>query len=526
MANEAKNSNIKIYCVGSGRVNHETLLQIAQITGGEYLYAPSTTDLMRIYQSMVVAAVGGSTISSMQGVTQEGESSQQQVAIDYTISEASFTIDWSGSTIGLSLLAPDGMIINQTTVPEGSNVTYSSAKNYAIYKIRYPMPGVWTMIVSGVDVPPEGEIYNIQVTGLATLMLNSWTDQDTYTYPQRVKITGSLEDMGTPIIDAIVNAYVTLPGGSIVHLRLFDDGLEIHGDSSSGDGIYTGYFTQFIRDGIYTIRSMATGMTVSGENFSRENLRTVLVSDVPPDVTPPTSTLSIGLLQYTNSSGERYVTSSTPISIDATDNVGVANTWYEVSNETYNSGREYFTFFNLTGLTDGTYWINYGSTDLAGNVETNKTNTITLDNTPPTTNLTINNPQYVSNRLLITLDTALTLSADDAGSGINETFYRIDEGEWIRYTGAFKVTTKGDCNLTFYSVDMLGNLEGLRYVQLKVEEPSNLILVALALAAVLCMVVATLLIVAKRKSHGVPRAKKKIDDYGINGARGRLRREI
>lgn len=194
------------------------------------------------------------------------------------------------------------------------------------------------------------------------------------------------------------------------------------------------------------------------------------------------------------------MTSATPISINATDNIGVAKTSYDISNETYSSGWEYSTIVNLTGLTDGTYWIKYGSTDLAGNVETNKTHTITLDNTPPTTNLTINNPQYTSDRLLITLDAAITLSADDPCSGINETFYRMGDGEWTRYAGPFKATTVGDYNITFYSLDMLGNLEPPRSVPCRIEASSNLILVTIALTVVFCIMIPIVVAVKRRKS--------------------------
>jgi uncharacterized repeat protein (TIGR01451 family) len=109
----------------------------------------------------------------------------------------------------------------------------------------------------------------------------------------------------------------------------------------------------------------------------------------PPDPIPPTTTLTIGDPKYTDPSGNVYVTSATPITLLAEDNVdgsGVATTGYRIRNEAYNFGWTATAppiEFYLTGLADGLYFIDYNSTDNVGNIESTQTNSTTLDNSGP-----------------------------------------------------------------------------------------------------------------------------------------------
>lgn len=95
----------------------------------------------------------------------------------------------------------------------------------------------------------------------------------------------------------------------------------------------------------------------------------------PFDIEPPTTILTIGKPKYV--ADTIYVTSDTPFILVATDNpegTGVASTAYKISNATYDSGwLPYTQPFYLNGLSDGTYTINYNSTDNAGNVEPTNT---------------------------------------------------------------------------------------------------------------------------------------------------------
>jgi len=109
----------------------------------------------------------------------------------------------------------------------------------------------------------------------------------------------------------------------------------------------------------------------------------------PPDPVPPTTTLATGDPKYTDPSGNVFVTSSTSFTLTAEDNLdgsGVATTGYRIRGESYNSGWTSSAppiEFYLTALVDGSYFIDYNSTDNAGNIETMQTVSVTLDNSGP-----------------------------------------------------------------------------------------------------------------------------------------------
>jgi len=117
----------------------------------------------------------------------------------------------------------------------------------------------------------------------------------------------------------------------------------------------------------------------------------------PPDPVPPITTPTIGDPQYTDPSGNVYVTSATPITLSAEDNAGgsgVATTGYCIRDAaSYNSGWTTSAppiEFYLTGLTDGLYFIDFNSTDNVGNIETTHTVSVILDNSGPS--IVVENP--------------------------------------------------------------------------------------------------------------------------------------
>lgn len=100
-------------------------------------------------------------------------------------------------------------------------------------------------------------------------------------------------------------------------------------------------------------------------------------------------------------------------------------------------------------------------------------NELPNDNTPPTTNLTIGEPNYVdpvSNVTYVTQYTPFTLEATDNVSGVSYTAYHIYnftfDGGWQNYTTQFVLDPLKDGNYTigFYSVDKAGNKEATNSV--------------------------------------------------------------
>ncbi|MEM2582743.1 MAG: carboxypeptidase-like regulatory domain-containing protein [Candidatus Thermoplasmatota archaeon] len=53
----------------------------------------------------------------------------------------------------------------------------------------------------------------------------------------------------------------------------------------------------------------------------------------------------------------------------------------------------------------------------------------------------------------------VTLNATDDESGVNATYYRINGGDWIKYTAPFTLSTPGKHKVEYYSIDNEGNEE-------------------------------------------------------------------
>ena len=111
-------------------------------------------------------------------------------------------------------------------------------------------------------------------------------------------------------------------------------------------------------------------------------------------------------------------------------------------------------------------------------IELTNTVTVFLDNTPPTTSLTIGEPKYISDTTYVTPDTPFTLEADDKeGSGVYSVAYRIYNGAydsgWQPYTAPFHLTVLADgvYTIEFNSIDNVGNVENTRCFNVTVVGP-------------------------------------------------------
>jgi hypothetical protein len=187
-------------------------------------------------------------------------------------------------------------------------------------------------------------------------------------------------------------------------------------------------------------------------------------STVILDNSPPTTTLSIGTPQYV-SGPNTYVTSATSFALSATDNSGgsgVYHTFHKIGAGPWTEG----TSFTVSGP-DGAHGYQWYSTDHVGNTEPPHSGTVILDNTPPTTTLTIGIPQYTdaSSNLYVATWTPFTLSAADGGSGMAQTCYRIHNATynsgWLSYAVPFTLAGLGEDTyiIEYNSTDNLGNVE-------------------------------------------------------------------
>jgi Mg-chelatase subunit ChlD len=366
---ELISQNISVYTIGLGAGADEPLLRnIAEETHGTYHFAPDSVQLLEIYYDIAAIVAQTQTVSTTLGLIAQGETVQFNVDIDSSSTQATFTLGWGGSDLDLTLVRPDGTLIDPGAAAADPDIEYIEEARYEIYRINNPLPGTWQMVIATITVSPQGESYFAQVTAIASVTLDLVTDKDSYAYPEPIEITSTLEHANIPILNADVQAIVTRPDSSQIIIGLLQ----------SDYGVYTNYLLQFSEDGDYIIRVVANGTTLTGESFSRETRKTVSVLGIPDDNIPPTTTLSIGEPKYI--SDTTYVIPDTPFTLEATDTgSGVRTTAYIVYSSTYNSGWQTYTApFKLTSLIDGNCTIAFNSIDNVGNVENTNYINVTL----------------------------------------------------------------------------------------------------------------------------------------------------
>jgi cytochrome c len=100
---------------------------------------------------------------------------------------------------------------------------------------------------------------------------------------------------------------------------------------------------------------------------------------------------------------------------------------------------------------EGTTTVTYRSTDADGNVEADKTVTVKIDKTAPTSTATPDGGTFTG-------PTQVTLAGADAGSGVDKVEYRLDGGEWTAYTGPVQVSGNGQHTLEHRATDTAGNV--------------------------------------------------------------------
>lgn len=146
---EAKGSGIPIYTIGlnaDGKLNKETLAELANQTGGKSFTTSSADDLPQIL-SEIFASHQQLKIVPVQSIT--GNGSYQEVTVhvpNANVLEANISI-MSSSPVDVKLVDPAGA---EQTIPSG-NVLRSTSNSYSLLKLLKPQQGDWKLQVKGVS---------------------------------------------------------------------------------------------------------------------------------------------------------------------------------------------------------------------------------------------------------------------------------------------------------------------------------------------------------------------------------------
>jgi hypothetical protein len=97
-------------------------------------------------------------------------------------------------------------------------------------------------------------------------------------------------------------------------------------------------------------------------------------------------------------------------------------------------------------------------------------NRVPLDDiTPPVTTCAINPPEPNGENGWYVTNVNVTLNATDDMSGVNATYYRINNGEWETYEVPFVINESNYYVIEYYSVDNEGNVEDVKSASFKVD---------------------------------------------------------
>jgi len=267
-----------IYTIAFGTdADRELMQKIAVRTGGWFYDSYDPRHVIEIYNRIAGQLTGQQTILSQSNKITQGATDEIKSWIDSTIQKIIFMLGWSGSDLDLTLVRPDGTVIDQAVATTDPSITFRSGTAFESYEITSPMPGEWKLRVKGVDVPQEGEDYTAMVMGIAGLTLEAYFDKDYYIPNESITILASLLEDGSPVANAAVKVEISRPDRSTATLTLFDDGL--HGDGSAADGIYGNLYTETSMKGSYTFVFQASGNTSAGEPFNRTLRRSLFLGD-------------------------------------------------------------------------------------------------------------------------------------------------------------------------------------------------------------------------------------------------------
>lgn len=197
-------------------------------------------------------------------------------------------------------------------------------------------------------------------------------------------------------------------------------------------------------------RTLGDWLRADGLHSLRIPSDAVMLNVIPPDTTPPVTSSSLSGLAGAGGWYRSSVTAT--LEADDAGGSGVDHTWCRIDQGAW---FEYLSPIQVSG--SGTHTIEYYSVDLLNNSETAKSTNAKIDLSAPTTSASVSGTiggdgWYVS-------AAQLSLTAYDALSGVQVSYFRVDGGSWTQYSPGASIASDGQHNVEYYSVDLAGNSE-------------------------------------------------------------------
>lgn len=276
--------NIRVYSVGLGdQADENTLRQVADDTNGEFFYADNAFKLPGIFATIYgnlrndgfLKVVGGilnfvtqvntvnDSLNILSPQVQSTTSSfhSETVEVDTSVGEATFLVTWDKGNGQVDIIDPNGNIITAQNADSFPDVAYNSGDGYAMFRVINIAAGDWTVnfIPDGTsDVQWELKVFAVD----GEIQFEAETEKTSYVYPETVIIRAGCT-APQPVIGGNAVAFIVRPDGATVELELLDNGNPANADDYENDGIYSGKFSAFSSDGVYTVTAKfdSTGAT-------------------------------------------------------------------------------------------------------------------------------------------------------------------------------------------------------------------------------------------------------------------------
>jgi calcium-activated chloride channel regulator 4 len=291
----------KIYSIALGNGADSTgLQQMADATGGKFFQCSDGLGLIDVYSRIYGELRGGGIMESLASLLFENSTSSTVIPVDELSEEVTFAMSSPSTGFTVQLTSPGGTKYTQTTPADGVFVLQDT--NSTVFRVSKPVKGNWTLSVVAPNTNTgTNHRYNLMANATSpAVSVSPSVASKTVSYPNPVLITCPVT-AGGPVAGASVTAEVTGPNGSVGSMMLYDDGAAIHGDKVAGDGIYSGYYGAFPKNGVYSFLVKAVnvkGYTAIGESensatpptsapvppFTRVAYTTAAVSGVPANL--------------------------------------------------------------------------------------------------------------------------------------------------------------------------------------------------------------------------------------------------
>ena len=200
----------------------------------------------------------------------------------------------------------------------------------------------------------------------------------------------------------------------------------------------------------------------------------VCFDNVAPNISISTNPAT----SYTTWSKKSVVVTLTASDPNGSNGSGIYRTYYAINTGScYPGNLGACTVYSgpFTMSAQGQSYIYYFTEDKAGNFSTEPYQWVSIDTTPPTTSIGLSGSLVGG---VWESAVTVTLTATDNLSGVAHTYYSLDGGAYVNYTGSFVVGTVGSHTVKFYAVDVAGNTEASQTTTFTIESPTAVALSA------------------------------------------------